>query len=111
MNRNGDLVGARFLDIIKGQLPTETDQGVIKILLRSSLPSLLRGSIPIDMYHQNCADVFNLVMKDVLFKGVIKDDATQHMILEYLLNGFVATEDQYQTCFDMFTNGKVWDTQ
>jgi len=50
MLRQGDLVGARLLDIIKRQIVKETDCGVITGLMNRLIPVIVKNYIPLEMY-------------------------------------------------------------
>ena len=48
MIRSNTLVGARLLDIIKSQLIKESDESVIKDILRSIVPIIIKNYIPLN---------------------------------------------------------------
>jgi len=86
MIREGDIVPARLLEIIKRQLVSETDAGVITGLLRNLVPTIINKYIPRGSHwYKAHSEIFEIIVDEVLPSGVIKDDSTKHAVLEYAL--------------------------
>lgn len=50
MMKDGDISGARFLNILKKHLPNENSEDVISENLQFNIPAIIRSYIPIERY-------------------------------------------------------------
>ena len=109
MLRQGDLVGARLLDIIKRQIVKETDGGVIISFLKNLIPIIVKNYIPLSMYIETHSDLFEIILDKVLDSEVLCGDSTKHAVVEYALNS-VRSEEHYELLVKWFEEGAIFTT-
>ena len=109
MLRQNDMAGARLLDIIKEQLPQETDVGVITDLMSSLIPQIVNNYIPFELYSETHDELFQVILDEFLASGILKDDSTKHLVVEHLLSS-VRNEDHYKLVIKWFEEGAVSTT-
>jgi len=89
---------------------------VIKEVLRTVVPIIIKTYIPLSQYCEQNKDMFILILDELLASGFIKDEVTNHFIVETLIS-FARNEEHYDLLVKWFqqdaistTTGKKLDT-
>ena len=78
--------------------------------MKNLIPTLIKNFIPVDIYEQAHHDIFDIILNSILSSGIIKDNATRHLVLEALLNSAV-NEDHIGLLIKWFESGAVTNSE
>ena len=105
MLRQNDLAGARLLKICKNNLQQETAVDVITETFRMIIPSLIKNHIPLESYEQCHAEIFTLILDNILSSGIVKDNSTKHLLFDAMITS--ARNDDIKLIKTWFEKGEV----
>ena len=83
---------------------------MITLLMNKLIPTLIGNFIPVDIHEQAHHDIVDIILNGVLSSGIIKDNATRHLVLESLL-GSAINEDHIELLIKWFESGTVTNSE
>lgn len=107
MLKENYLSGAQVLNICKTQLITETAVDVLTDVMRFVVPVIVKNYIPLENYVQFHGEMFVLFL-GILAQGSIKDQSTQHLVLDATLSS-ARCEEHYEMLMNWLSTGFVHD--
>jgi hypothetical protein len=109
MLKENYLSGSQVLNICTSQLVNETAVDVLTDVMRFVVPVIIKSYLPLEQYESAHKNIFELFL-NILKNGTIKDESTQHLVLDAVLTS-ARCEEHYKLIKVWLETGFIHDLE
>lgn len=86
MMKDGDISGYQFIEISINNLIHEEAEDVISETIQYNIPAAINDMIPIQYYEEKYAQLFELILEEMIAKHKFKAVSTIHLLIDAVIS-------------------------